>query len=106
MLKRREVPRFRVNFKLKSNLIKGKGLDISSKGIGFLTKEEIIPADNIPFKIMIKKPFFKNYKIVGIGDLIYSNKISDGNNYRTAIKFKKLNDKSYSVLEKVLKKIN
>lgn len=73
---KRKVPRFIINFKISSNNLEGKGINISNKGIAFLTTEEIIPADNIPFNLEIRGFVFsdKIYEIKGTGRLLYSSK--------------------------------
>ena len=53
MIELRKVKRFSVKFKIRSNELDGEGLNISQNGFGFLTNEEIIPADKVPFKIKV-----------------------------------------------------
>ena len=71
---KRKVPRFKVQFKILSNNLEGQGINISQKGLGFLTEEEIVPADKIPFQTEIKGYIFssKVYAIKGWGKLLYS----------------------------------
>lgn len=73
---KRSIPRFEVNFDISANNITGKGLNISLKGLGLLTDEELIPAHDIPFKAEVKGFIFSNkvYKIEGVGNLLYSKK--------------------------------
>ncbi len=73
---RRRFSRFEVRFKIFSNDIEGDGLNISKKGLGVLTDEEIIPAEEIPFEIIVKKEgnLKKDYKISGIARLLFSIK--------------------------------
>jgi len=86
----RKVPRFNINFKLSSNNLEGKGINISQKGLAFLTTDEIIPADDIPFDLEIKGYIFsdKIYTIKGMGRLLYSTKSrSDSAYYHNGFEF-------------------
>ncbi|MCK4798409.1 MAG: aminotransferase class I/II-fold pyridoxal phosphate-dependent enzyme [Spirochaetes bacterium] len=71
---KRRVPRFDINFTISSNNIKGKGINISQTGLGFLTDQELIPAEDIPFKTEIKGYIFsdKTYPVKGKARLLYS----------------------------------
>ena len=73
---KRKLPRFDISFQLSTNLIQGKGINISQTGLAFLTMEELIPADGIPFETTIKGFIFSeaNYNIKGDGRLLYSKK--------------------------------
>ncbi|MBN2545476.1 MAG: aminotransferase class I/II-fold pyridoxal phosphate-dependent enzyme [Spirochaetes bacterium] len=105
---KRRVPRFDIKFELLSNLLNGKGINISQTGIGFLTEEEIIPADNIPFETEIKGYIFsdKIYKIKGTGNLLYSKKLIGQNElYRNGLKFVNMDDDSKEALFNLLNDI-
>ncbi len=100
---KRKEKRFKIEFTLFSNTIKGDGIDISKGGIAFTTNEEIIPADNIPFEIDIKIENDPIYRINGYGDLIYSNKENDC--FRNAIRFIKLSNDSNKILKNIITRI-
>jgi hypothetical protein len=71
---RRKFSRFDVNFVIFSNDIRGEGVNISKTGLGVLTDEEIIPAEGIPFEIIVKKNEYckKDYRIKGVARLLFS----------------------------------
>lgn len=71
---KRKAPRFDISFELSANQEEGKGINISQKGLGFLTTHELMPAESIPFNTEIKGYIFsqKSYRISGSGRLLYS----------------------------------
>lgn len=102
---KRKVPRFNIEFKLSSNNLIGEGKNISQKGMGFITTEEIIPAFNIPFHTIIKGYIFSNkvYKINGVGNLLYSKISREYSAYfYNGFEFTKLSKKSNDCLLELL----
>jgi 8-amino-7-oxononanoate synthase len=71
---KRRTPRFNVKFTLHSNDMQGTGVNLSQNGLGFLTNEEIIPAEAIPFDAEIKGFIFSTatYRIKGTARILYS----------------------------------
>jgi len=76
---KRRLPRFDVKFEFQTNEIEGKGVNISQKGFGFFTEEELIPAEDIPFSTEVKGYIFSNkvYTIKGNGRLLFSRSTKD-----------------------------
>jgi glycine C-acetyltransferase len=94
---KRKVPRFKVQFKILSNHLEGQGINISQKGLGFLTEEEIVPADHIPFHTEIKGYIFSNkiYTINGWGRLLYSKQTTEyGDLFYNGFEFNELDAQS------------
>jgi glycine C-acetyltransferase len=101
----RKVPRFNITFTLSSNNLEGKGLNIGQKGIAFLTVEEIIPADDIPFETEIKGYIFseKTYSIRGRARILYSAKSKDDSAYyQNGMEFLELDENSQNNLFELL----
>jgi glycine C-acetyltransferase len=105
---KRKVPRFRVQFKILSNHLEGQGINISQKGIGFLTEEEIVPADKIPFETEIKGYIFSNktYTIRGWGKLLFSKQTTEyGDLFYNGFQFNELDQSSHDSLIELLSDI-
>jgi len=90
--------------------MEAKGTNISQKGIGFITEEEVVPADEIPFETIVKGYIFSNktYSIKGIGNILYSKKINDIEAYyHNGLEFTKLDfdsqDNLFDLLEDIRK---
>jgi hypothetical protein len=105
---RRRFLRFNINFIIYSNDIKGEGLNISKKGLGVLTDEEIIPAEEIPFEISLEKSSIikKNYKIKGMARLLFSIPSKTfKNKYYNGFEFIELSDDNKNKLFDLLKEL-
>jgi glycine C-acetyltransferase len=101
----RKVPRFNITFTFSSNNLEGKGINIGQKGIAFLTGEEIVPAENIPFETEIKGFVFseKTYLIKGRARILYSAKSKNNSAYyHNGMEFIKLDDASQNKLFELL----
>lgn len=90
----REVPRFSFFFTIMSNEISGTGINVSMKGIGFLTEKELVPASEVPFKIEVKLPSDGVCVIEGLGSLIYSRKKEEINMFMSGFEFIELTEES------------
>lgn len=105
MKEKRDALRFNISFEMISNHIDGQGVNISEKGIGFLFSEELVPADNIPFKTVIKGEQFEGeeFLIEGKGRLLFSNLSEDHNRlYYNGFEFIELTSDSEDNLKKLL----
>jgi 8-amino-7-oxononanoate synthase len=97
----RKVPRYEISFEIVSNVIIGTGINISQKGLAFLTSEEMVPAYDIPFKINLQNYIYsqKNYQIQGTGNLLYSKKDPRHQAYYiNGFEFTRLNRESRDIL--------
>jgi|GEM_PF-4597947 len=105
---RRKFFRFNANFNISSNEICGEGLNISKNGFGVLTDYELIPAENVPFKIEIKKSdiISNNYIIKGWARLLFSKESKENfNKYYNGFEFIKLEGDSENSLNNILNEI-
>ncbi|HPO50560.1 MAG TPA: aminotransferase class I/II-fold pyridoxal phosphate-dependent enzyme [Spirochaetota bacterium] len=105
---KRKAPRFPIDFSFSSNRVEAKGINISQKGIGFVTEEELVPAVGIPFKTQIRGFIFsdKIYSICGVGNVVYSQKNNPNDAfYHNGLEFTNLDDKSSENLFELLKDI-
>lgn len=93
---KREAPRFLIDFDILSNNIRGAGVNISLKGIGFLTPDEIVPADNIPFRVHIKEKFLNNREFIfeGSGNILYSERSRKYEGFYCGFEFVELTGRS------------
>ena len=102
---KRKFVRYNINFVISSNEITGKGINISQNGFGFVTDDELIPADNVPFEAVINGGIFgnKKYLIRGVGNVLYSTYSKDDNYYYNGFQFIKLDPEFSDIFEKILK---
>ncbi len=108
MIELRRVKRFSVKFKIRSNEVEGEGINISENGFGFLTEEEIIPADNVPFiiRIFVNKNINKEFEITGKARLLFSTLTKNHTNlYYNGFEFIELDDNSKINLRELLNTI-
>lgn len=105
---KRKVPRFDIHFSILSNKIEGMGINISQKGLGFLTEDELVPSENIPFTTEIKGYIFstKSYLLKGRARLLYSKKTKKQRGlFYNGFEFMKLDDCSNDNLLDLLEDI-
>ena len=104
---KRKFVRYNINFVISSNEIKGKGVNISQNGFGFITEDELIPADSVPFEAEINGGVFgnKKYFIKGLGRVLFSNFSKNDNSYYNGFQFIRLNPEFDEIFKKILKKI-
>ncbi|MCG8570594.1 MAG: aminotransferase class I/II-fold pyridoxal phosphate-dependent enzyme [Spirochaetes bacterium] len=105
----RKAPRFNVEFEIFSNTLEAQGINISLKGIGFLTSEEMVPAADIPFNTDVKGFVFSNktYHLEGFGNLLYSRLSSKHRNvFYNGFQFAELTKKSEDNLIELMQDIH
>ena len=105
---KRKFKRFDINFKISSNEVEGKGINISKDGFGFLSDDEIIPADDIPFtaEVTLSGKNKRKFILKGIGRLLFSIKDLNYNNfYYNGIEFIHLDNESLHSIIDILKLI-
>ena len=102
---KRKFVRYNINFIISSNQIMGKGINISRNGFGFITDDEIIPADYVPFEAKINGGVFgnKKYFIKGIGRVLFSTYSKNDNNYYNGFQFIRLDPEFNEIFNKILK---
>lgn len=103
---KRTGTRFVLKFHILSNEIEGDGINISHGGFGFLTDEEIVPADDIPFKAELEYDKYKNQKFLlqGKGRLLFSTLTQSNNKecYYNGFEFIELTEESKKTISKLL----
>jgi hypothetical protein len=104
---KRKFIRYNINFLISSNEIEGKGVNISKKGFGFITNDELIPADSVPFEAKINGGIFgnKKYLIKGVGNVLFSIYRKDDDNYYNGFQFINLDPEFIDIFDKILKVI-
>lgn len=105
---KRRFVRYNINFIISSNEIKGKGVNFSQNGFGFLTDDELIPAESVPFEAEINGEVFgnKKYFINGIGRLLFSTYSENEDNYYNGFQIIEVASKSNKIFKKMFKIIN
>ena len=104
---KRRFLRYNINFSISSNQIDGKGINISQDGFGFITDDELIPAENVPFQAKLNGFIFnkKKYLIEGRGRLLFSIFFKSYNSYYNGFQFIKLNNDSKIIFNQLIEKI-
>lgn len=104
---KRKFVRYNINFSIYSNQINGKGVNISQDGFGFITEDELIPAENVPFHANLNGFVFnkKKYLIEGRGRLLFSIFFKSYNSYYNGFQFIKLDNNSKKTFYQLLEKI-
>jgi hypothetical protein len=105
----RKFIRFNIKFFISSNEITGKGVNISKGGFGFFTDDELVPADNIPFKAEISGEIFgdKVFAISGTGNLLFSQPSYESGNlsYYNGFEILKLKENTKENFNDLLKNL-
>ena len=102
---RRTIPRFDIKFKISSNEITGKGVNISQKGFGVITENKLNFNNDVFFDAEVHGFIFsdKTYSIKGKVKLLYSTKSKKYMNlYYNGFKFVKIEDESHDKLYELL----
>lgn len=106
----RKFIRFNIKFLISSNEVTGNGVNISKGGIGFFTEDEIIPADNIPFKAEISGEFSGNkvFTISGTGNLLFSKPSYESGilSYYNGFEILKLKDNTKEIYNDLFNALN
>lgn len=105
----RELPRFSVAFSIASNDLVGKGVNLSQSGLGFLTEDEIIPSEGIPFSAEIRGAIFstRTYQIKGTANLLYSiQSPAHGDLHYNGFEFTELLGESGSILQDLIQDLS
>ncbi len=104
---KRKFSRFYVKFSFFTNEIDGEGINVSNGGFGFLTTEELVPAEDIPFKAEIScgESDKKKYLLEGRGRLLFSAQSFRNNReyYYNGLEFIKLTKESKKSISDLLK---
>jgi hypothetical protein len=90
---------------ISSNEINGKGINISQNGFGFLTNDELIPAEKVPFVAEINGGVFKKkkYFVKGIGRLLFSTYSENEANYYNGFQIIEVASESNKIFKKIFK---
>lgn len=102
---KRKFVRYNINFVISSNEIRGRGTNISQNGFGFMTDDELIPADSVPFEAILNGGVFgdKKYFIKGMGRVLFSTYSENERSYYNGFQFIKIDPEFAKIFKKILK---